>query len=40
MAPLNSNKTVFELNDDETNQYYLDYSKEEFKKVELYFNDK
>ena len=40
MAPLNSNKSVFELNDDETNQYYLDYSKEEFKKVELYFNDK
>lgn len=39
MAPLNSDKAVFDLNDDETNQYYLDYSKLAFDEVEKYFND-
>jgi len=39
MAPLNGNKAVFALNEDETNQYYLNYSKSAFDEVENYFND-
>jgi len=39
MAPLNSSKTVSEMNEDETNLYYLDFSKNAYNEVESYFHD-
>ena len=39
MAPLNSIKTVSNMDDEESNLYYLNYSKEAYNEVKKYFNN-
>lgn len=39
MASLDGNKSVSQLDKDETNEYYLSYSKKQFAEIEKYFND-
>ncbi len=40
LMPINSNKTVIEQTDDESNDYYLKYSNNKFEEVKNFFYDK
>lgn len=40
LSPIDSLKTVIQLNDDESNEYYLKFSQPKFEEVERFFNDK
>lgn len=40
LSPIDSLKTVIQLNDDESNEYYLKFSQSKFEEVEGFFDDK
>lgn len=40
LMPLNSQKTIIDQSEDDSNDYYLEYSNEKFKEVEGFFYDK
>lgn len=40
LSPIDSLKTVIQLNDDESNEYYLKFSQAKFEEVERFFDDK
>lgn len=40
LSPVDSSKSVIQLSDDESNNYYLKFSQSKFDEVERFFNDK
>ena len=39
LTPIDNNKRIIELNEYDTNKYYLNYSEDKFNEVEKFFND-
>lgn len=40
LSPIDSPKTVIQLSDDESNEYYLKFSQPKFEEIESFFNNK
>ena len=40
LSPIDSSKTVIQLSDDESNEYYLKFSQSKFEEIERFFDDK